>query len=92
MKISDTKAYKYASWCAHSGSSKVPKYVRLQAQQWLDIADGKAVNRFTVPLQLQLPIVTYKLKQCNLSIDIIYLLYSIFRANARRDFAESQEL
>lgn len=46
MKISDTKAYKYAHWCAHSGSSKVPKYVRLQAQQWLDIADGKVKGCF----------------------------------------------
>lgn len=44
MKIQDTKAYKYADWCAHSGSPRVPKYVRLQCQEWLDIADGKCEN------------------------------------------------
>ncbi len=44
MRIEDTKAYKYAYWCAYGGSSKVPKYVRKQAVQWLGIADGKAAD------------------------------------------------
>lgn len=41
MKIENTTAYRYAKWCAESGSLRVPKYVRKQAEKWLDIADGK---------------------------------------------------
>lgn len=41
MKIQDTNAYRYAVWCARSGSPRVPRYVRLQCAEWLDIADGK---------------------------------------------------
>lgn len=39
--ITETKAYKYASWCVSDKSGKVPRYVKLQAAQWLEIADGK---------------------------------------------------
>ena len=41
MDIRKTKAYKYAQLCAGDDSGRTPKYVRLQAQQWLRIADGK---------------------------------------------------
>lgn len=41
MKIENTTAYRYAKWCAESGSPRVPKYVRKQADKWLEIADGK---------------------------------------------------
>lgn len=41
MRIQDTKAYQYAKWCAYSSSPRVPKYVRLQCGEWIDIADGK---------------------------------------------------
>lgn len=41
MKIENTTAYRYAKWCAESSSLRVPKYVRKQAEKWLDIADGK---------------------------------------------------
>lgn len=41
MKLQTTTAYKYAEWCAHSGSPRVPKYVRKQAKVWLDYAEGK---------------------------------------------------
>lgn len=33
-------AYKYASWCASDTRGMVPKYVRMQAEDWLNIADG----------------------------------------------------
>ena len=33
-------AYKYASFCASDTRRKVPKYVRMQAESWLNIADG----------------------------------------------------
>ena len=33
-------AYKYASWCASDTRGMVPKYVKLQAKSWLNIADG----------------------------------------------------
>lgn len=33
-------AYKYASWCASDTRGMVPKYVRMQAESWLNIADG----------------------------------------------------
>ena len=33
-------AYKYASFCASDTRRKVPKYARLQAESWLNIADG----------------------------------------------------
>ena len=35
------KAYDYARWCVEETEGKVPRYVKLQAQQWLEIADGK---------------------------------------------------
>lgn len=33
-------AYKYASICASDTRGKTPKYVRMQAESWLNIADG----------------------------------------------------
>jgi len=33
-------AYKYASWCASDNRGMVPKYVKMQAESWLNIADG----------------------------------------------------
>ena len=39
--IKNTKAYKYAVECAEDTSGKTPAYVRKQAEQWLEIADGK---------------------------------------------------
>lgn len=41
MNIQDSRAYKYASWAIADQTGKVPHYVNLQAQKWLDIADGK---------------------------------------------------
>lgn len=39
--IQESKAYKYAQWCIEPGNKKVPKYVKKQAQSWIDIVDGK---------------------------------------------------
>ena len=39
--IKDSRAYLYAKWCVQRGNRKVGKYVKLQAQKWLQIADGK---------------------------------------------------
>ena len=41
MKIENTTAYKYAVWCANSGSPRVPKYVRKQAEIWVGYAKGE---------------------------------------------------
>lgn len=35
------RAVEYARWCIADGNHKAPHYVKLQAQQWLDIADGR---------------------------------------------------
>lgn len=37
----DNKAYQYAVWCLEDKDGKVPKYVKLQAADWIRIADGK---------------------------------------------------
>ena len=39
--IKDSRAYRYAQWCAQHGNRKVGKYIKLQAKKWLKIADGK---------------------------------------------------
>jgi phage terminase large subunit-like protein len=39
--INASKAYKYCQWAVQPGNLKAPIYVKLQAQSWLDIADGK---------------------------------------------------
>ena len=44
--IKDSRAYRYAQWCAQRGNRKVGKYIRLQAKKWLKIADGKHRNAY----------------------------------------------
>lgn len=39
--VKDGKAYQYARWCVTETKGKVPKYVKLQAASWRDIANGK---------------------------------------------------
>ena len=39
--IKESKAYKYAIWCSKDDNVKVGRYVKKQANLWLDIADGK---------------------------------------------------
>lgn len=38
--VKSTKAYEYALFCANNTDRKVPKYVKKQAVQWLDIVEG----------------------------------------------------
>lgn len=38
--VKSTKAYEYALFCANNTDRKVPKYVKKQAIQWLDIVEG----------------------------------------------------
>ena len=40
-EIRSGKAVAYARWCLPEENRKVPKYVRLQARQWLDIVEGR---------------------------------------------------
>lgn len=46
MTIRDSIAYKYAEWCVDPENRKVGKYVKKQAQSWIDIADGKDTEAF----------------------------------------------
>lgn len=39
--LKEGKAYRYASWCVEEQEGKVPKYVKKQAADWMNIADGK---------------------------------------------------
>ncbi|UWG96791.1 terminase large subunit [Dehalobacter sp. DCM] len=38
--IRESRAYTYAQWCLPTDNRKVGRYVKLQAQSWLDIVDG----------------------------------------------------
>lgn len=38
--LADSRAVQYARWCIRRGNNKVPKYVKLQAAQWLKIVGG----------------------------------------------------
>lgn len=40
--VKDSRAYKYALWCLKADNRKVGKYVKKQAQSWVDIVDGKS--------------------------------------------------
>ena len=41
MTILDSRAVHYARWCVQHDNPKAPHYVKLQAAQWLDIAEGR---------------------------------------------------
>ena len=38
--VKDGKAHQYAEWCVNEDKGMVPHYVKMQAEQWLRIADG----------------------------------------------------
>ena len=38
--VKDGKAYAYAKWCIEEREGKVPHYVKMQAEKWIDIVDG----------------------------------------------------
>lgn len=41
MEIHESRAYRYAQWCIDQNNKQVPKYIKLQAKSWIDIADEK---------------------------------------------------
>ena len=44
--IKESRAYKYALWCAEPGNEYVGRYVKRQAVIWLDIADGNNADAY----------------------------------------------
>ena len=44
--IKESKAYKYCQWCVETDNHKAPRYVKLQAQSWLKIADGLDIEAY----------------------------------------------
>lgn len=42
----DNKAYQYAKWCVTEKKRYTPKYVKMQARKWLQIADGKSKEAY----------------------------------------------
>lgn len=41
VRIEDSPAVRYARWCLVKGNRKAPRYVKKQAEQWLDIVEGR---------------------------------------------------
>lgn len=41
MDVKSGKAYQYAKWCINDADGKVPRYVKMQARDWIRIADGE---------------------------------------------------
>lgn len=39
--VKESKAYKYALWCLDESNRKVGKYVKKQAEDWIEIVEGK---------------------------------------------------
>lgn len=59
--IKESRAFKYAQWCIKKSNRKVPKYVKKQAKDWINIVEGnnpeayadeKAFNRINKLLKL----------------------------------------
>lgn len=44
--VREGKAYAYAQFCVNDSSGYVPKYVKLQCESWIKIADGEDVDAF----------------------------------------------
>lgn len=44
--IQQSKAYQYALWCVQPSNRKVGRYIKKQAQAWIDIADGKSSEAY----------------------------------------------
>ncbi|HHX61746.1 MAG TPA: terminase [Epulopiscium sp.] len=41
MMVKKSRAYKYAKWCIEEDNNKVGKYVKKQAQSWINIVNGE---------------------------------------------------
>ena len=46
MSLQENIGYQYAYWCVHEAESKAPRYVKAQAKDWLEIADGKRAEAY----------------------------------------------
>nr|DAL05556.1 MAG TPA: Large Terminase [Caudoviricetes sp.] len=44
--VREGKAYAYAQFCVNDSSGYVPKYVKLQCESWIKIADGEDADAF----------------------------------------------
>lgn len=44
--VKESRAYQYAKWCIEEDNRKVGRYVKKQAQSWIDIVDGKNDEAF----------------------------------------------
>ncbi|MBR4627775.1 MAG: terminase [Ruminococcus sp.] len=44
--VKNSRAYKYALWCAEVDNHYVGRYVKRQAEQWLAVADGKSAAAY----------------------------------------------
>ena len=51
--VKDGKAYQYAEWCMSEHGRKAPKYIKLQAKQWLEIADGESREAYVDEAQYE---------------------------------------
>lgn len=40
--VKEGKAYQYAKWCVEKDNQKVGKYIKKQAQSWIDIVEGRS--------------------------------------------------
>ncbi len=45
-EIQDSKALQYAKWCIEPDNHKVGKYIKKQAQDWIDIVNGNSSEAF----------------------------------------------
>ena len=50
--VETTKAYLYAKWCMEPDNKKVGKYVKKQAESWLNIADGNSEEAYVDELMV----------------------------------------
>lgn len=44
--VKDSVAYQYAKWCLEDGNCYVGKYIKLQAADWVSIADGNSKEAY----------------------------------------------
>lgn len=51
--VKESKAYRYAKWCILPNNNKVGKYVKKQAADWLEIADGNDKDAYVCESTLQ---------------------------------------
>lgn len=92
--IKTSRAYQYALWCAEPGNRAVGKYVKRQAQIWLDIADGrneeayigeKQFRRITKLLKLMIHPDIHVTMYEGLEDYAVFFIYALFCTRSRTD-------